>query len=393
MGTTFQTDPGVPGPLDAATATALLDAADAAMVENEPQRAAAFASRVMGNADPAVSGRAMVAYGDAVDRLGYEDDALETWRRAATLPPSPATYAALRRIASVLVRRSDTRGALEAYRRADALAPPEDRAEIASRIGWLSKDLGDERGARRAFARSRGGQAPPVATIGIIAVTSIVSILALVDDGTIFALLALDKPALAAGEWWRLVSPTLVHGGLIHLGFNMLALWIAGSLVERLYGAPTMLALYLLTAAAGSAASFAFGGPYPSVGASGAVFGFFGILFAVQRVHDPVLDRRARAALTQMGGLIAMNLVLGLVMTGGGIPIDIAAHVGGLLAGLWLGYLLAPGRVPTVASMWQRPDGDPPPDRRVALFRVVGVVGLVVVIVALVLVGPIASFA
>ncbi|MCU0506180.1 MAG: rhomboid family intramembrane serine protease, partial [Chloroflexi bacterium] len=127
-----------------------------------------------------------------------------------------------------------------------------------------------------------------MATIGIIAVTTIVSVLALVGDGTIFALLALDKPALAAGEWWRLVSPTLVHGSLIHLGFNMLALWIAGSLVERLYGAPTMLALYLLTAAAGSAASFAFGGPYPSVGASGAVFGFFGILFAVQRVHDPV---------------------------------------------------------------------------------------------------------
>jgi membrane associated rhomboid family serine protease len=393
VGITFQTDPAVPGPLDAATATALLDGADAALLDNEPQRAAAYASRVMGNADPAVSGRAMVLYGDAVDRLGYEDEALETWRRATTLPPSPATYAALRRVATTLVRRGDTRGALDAYRKADAIAPPEDRAEIASRIGWLSKETGDERGARRAFARSRGGQAPPVATIGIIAVTTIVSIVALADDGTFFTLLALDKPALAAGEWWRLVSPTLVHGSLMHLGFNMLALWIAGSLVERLYGAPTMLALYLLTAAAGSAASFAFGGPYPSVGASGAVFGFFGILFAVQRVHDPVLDRRARAALAQMGGLIAMNLVLGLVMTGGGIPIDMAAHVGGLLAGLWLGYLLVPGRVPTVASMWQRPDGDPGPDRRLVAFRVVGVLVLVVVIVGLVLVGPVASFA
>lgn len=386
-------DPRAPGPLDAGTATALLDAADAAMLDNEPQRAAAFASRVLGNADPAIAGRAMVAYGDAVDRLGYEDEALETWRRAATLPPSPATYAALRRIAAVLVRREDARGALEAYRRADTLAPPEDRAEIASRIGWLSKELGDDRGARRAFARSRGGQAPPIATIGIIAVTSIVSILALADDGTIFTLLALDKPALAAGEWWRLVSPTLVHGSLMHLAFNMLALWIAGSLVERLYGAPTMLALYLLTAAAGSAASFAFGGPYPSVGASGAVFGFFGILFAVQRVHDPMLDRRARAALAQMGGLIAVNLVLGLVMTGGGIPIDMAAHVGGLLAGLWLGYLLAPGRVPTVASMWQRPDGQAPADRRLALFRLAGVLALAAVIVVLVVAGPIASFA
>jgi hypothetical protein len=93
-----------------------------------------------------------------------------------------------------------------------------------------------------------------------------------------------------------------------------------------------------------------------------------------------------------MGGLIAMNLVLGLVMTGGGIPIDMAAHVGGLLAGLWLGYLLVPRRVPTIGSMWQRPGGDPPPDRRLALFRVAGVLALVVVVVALVVAGPIASF-
>ncbi len=391
MSSPFATDPTIPGPLDAATAAALLDAAEAALAEGDPQRAAALAARVMGNADPAVSGRALVAYGDALGRLGYDDEALANWRQATRLPPSIATYAALRRVAATLVRRGDDAGALDAYRRADALAPASDRTEIASRIGWLSKQLGDDRGARRAFARSRGGQQLPIATIGIIAVTSIVSILALADNGTIINLLALDKPALAAGEWWRLVTPTLVHGSLMHLGLNMVALWIAGSLVERLYGAPVMLALYLLTAAAGSAASFAFGGPYPSVGASGAIFGFFGILFAVQRVHDPVLDRRARAAMAQMGGLIAINLVLGLVMTGGGIPIDMAAHVGGLIAGLWLGYLLAPGRVPTIASMWQRSDGAKGVDTRLAAFRIVGVLGLAVVIVGLVLVGPIAS--
>jgi rhomboid protease GluP len=219
-------------------------------------------------------------------------------------------------------------------------------------------------------------------------VTAVVSALALFDDGGLLVLLALDKPALAAGEWWRLVSPTLVHGSLLHLALNMFALWIGGSFVERLYGPIPMLVAYVLTAAAGSAASLAFGGPAPSVGASGAVFGLFGILFAMQRVHDPVLDRRTRAVLGQIGGLIVINLVLGFVMTGGGIPIDVAAHVGGLVAGLWLGFLFPPSRVATVASTWRRSDGRDVAPARIGA-QLLGLVALCVAIVALVLVGPV----
>jgi rhomboid protease GluP len=218
-------------------------------------------------------------------------------------------------------------------------------------------------------------------------VTCAVSVLALAGDGSLTEILMLDKPGLAAGEWWRLLTPTLVHGGLMHLALNMFALWIAGSFVERLYGPATMLLIYLLTAAAGSAASFAFGGPAPSVGASGAVFGLFGVLFAVQRIHDPVLDRRARAVLGQMGGLIVLNLILGFVMTGGGIPIDIAAHVGGLLAGLWLGFLLVPGKVTTLSGMWRRSDGPAEERRGLDPVRAVGVVALLVLVVTVVALG------
>jgi len=380
-------DPSVPGPLDAGSATALLDAADRALQAGDPRTAWALAGRVVGNRDPSLTARAYVAIGDAMDRMAQEDDALAAWRNATRLGPSPAAYAAQRRIASLLVRRGDNAGALAAYREADRLAPAEDRAEIASRIGWLSKEAGDTRGARRAFARSRGGDPLPFVTIGIIAITSAVSFLALAGDGSLTALLMLDKPGLAAGEWWRLLTPTLVHGGLMHLALNMFALWIAGSFVERLYGPATMLLIYVLTAAAGSAASFAFGGPAPSVGASGAVFGLFGVLFAVQRIHDPVLDRRARAVLGQMGGLIVLNLVLGFVMTGGGIPIDIAAHVGGLLAGLWLGFLLVPGRVTTLSGMWQRSDGSAVERRGLDPIRAVGVLALVVLVVTVVALG------
>jgi membrane associated rhomboid family serine protease len=380
-------DPSVPGPLDAATAAAVLDAADRALDTSDPRTAWALASRVVGNRDPGLTTRAYVVVGDALDRMAREDEALVAWRSAARMGTTPAAYAAQRRIAALLVRRGDNAGALAAYRAADRLAPPEDRAEIASRIGWLSKELGDERGARRAFARSRGGDPVPFVTIGIIVVTCLVSFVALTGDGYLTDLLMLDKPALAAGEWWRLLTPTLVHGGLMHLALNMFALWIAGSFVERLYGPLTMLLLYVLTAAAGSAASFVFGGPAPSVGASGAIFGLFGVLFAVQRIHDPVLDRRARAVLGQMGGLIVLNLVLGLFMTGGGIPIDIAAHVGGLLAGLWLGFLLVPGNVQTLNGMWQRPDGSGDGGRELDVVRIAGVLGLVAIIVVVVALG------
>ena len=75
----------------------------------------------------------------------------------------------------------------------------------------------------------------------------------------------------------------------------MYALYLAGSIVERWYGSLRFGAFYLACAAAGSTASFVFGGDAPSVGASGAVFGLFGILLAAGRIHHPV-DRESRGS-------------------------------------------------------------------------------------------------
>ena len=85
------------------------------------------------------------------------------------------------------------------------------------------------------------------------------------------------------------------------------------------------------------------------------MFGLFGVLLAVSRTHHPVLDRRGQMLIGQIGGLILINLLFGFGLAGVGGGIDNAAHVGGLLAGLWLGFLLVPGRVPTLGSLWQRP--------------------------------------
>jgi membrane associated rhomboid family serine protease len=251
------------------------------------------------------------------------------------------------------VRAGDLRGAVDAYGEADRRAPFEDKPEIANRLGWLTKELGDSKAAGRYFARGRGDAPRFTLTLLLIAITSIVSLVALFSDqgNDLFRTLQLDKFAVADGEYYRLWSVTLLHADILHLAFNMYALYLAGSIVERWYGPVRFLVFYLACAAAGSAGSFVFGGDIPSVGASGAVFGLFGVLLAAGRVHHPV-DRESRGIVGQLMGLVIINLVFGLASGG---AIDNAAHIGGLIAGLWLGALVPPTGVPTMSSLWHRP--------------------------------------
>jgi membrane associated rhomboid family serine protease len=391
-------NPLAPGPLDRTTAAALLARGDELLALGDYSAARAVYARLVGVPDAALTAAALVGMGEALYRLDDDEGARQCWEQATKLPENPVTYRALRQVAAARVRDGDLRGARDAYREAERRAPAADRAEIAARLGWLSKELGDQRAAGRWFSRSRSGDPTPVVTYGIIVVTAVVSFLALQPGGQdLLALLWLDKQGLAEGEWWRLVTPVLVHGGLLHLLFNMYFLYLVGPLVELLYGSIRFLLLYLLTAAAGSAASFLFGGPAPSVGASGAIFGLCGVLVSVSPVHRPVLDRRGRAIMSQIGMLVVLNLAIGFgfgaVM---GAQIDNAAHVGGLLAGLWLGFVLPPVRA-TLASYWQQPVGGGPGaasgapstvDRRLAaVLQLLAVATVAVVIVAAVLVG------
>ena len=84
------------------------------------------------------------------------------------------------------------------------------------------------------------------------------------------------------------------------------------------------------------------------VGASGAIFGLFGILFAASRMHLPMLDRRGRALLGQIGILIVINIIIGFAWV-----IDNVAHLGGFVTGVLLGVAFPPGRVATLRSIWQ----------------------------------------
>jgi membrane associated rhomboid family serine protease len=349
------------GPLPRPVALAALDRAAELMTTADFVDAGRLYQRVIGFDDPAVTAAAMLGLGEALYRLDDDAQALATWEEATRLPETPSTYAAWRNVAAARVRAGDLRGAVTAYREADRRAPEADKAEIASRLGWLSKELGDQGAAGRYFSKARGDAGFSFALI-VVAVTTIVSLVANFagpDGETLRQLLMLDKPAVADGQIWRLWTVTLVHASLqempLHLLFNMYALYLAGPFVERLYGRSAFLVLYLLFALSGSLGTFAFGdGPY-GVGASGAIFGLFGLLFAAQVVHRPVLDRGSRAFLGQLGGLIAINLLFGFLVPG----IDNWAHIGGLVAGLWIGLLLPPGRVPTIRSMWMRPGPTP----------------------------------
>ena len=401
MTSSATTDPLVPGPLDRATAAALLARADELLAMGEYAAARAAYARLVGMPDAGLTAAALVGAGEALYRLDDEEGARQCWEQAARLPENPISYRAHRQVAAARVRAGDLRGARDAYREADRRAPAGDRAEIASRLGWLNKELGDQRAAGRYFSRSRAGEPTPVASYAILGVTVAVSFLALQPAaGDLLAALWLDKQGLAAGEWWRLVSPVLVHGSLLHLLFNMYFLYLVGPLVEQLYGSVRFVVLYVLTAAAGSAASFLLGGSGPSVGASGAIFGLCGVLVLVSAVHRPVLDRRGRAIMSQIGGLVVLNLIIGFGFDALGANIDNAAHVGGLVAGLWLGFVLPPIRS-TLASYWQRPATPPgapgaaltagaagAADRRVVgLLRLLAVAALAAVVVGAVLVG------
>ena len=387
-------DPAIEGPLDRETALAFLDRAGELLDLGQFAEAARHYQRVIGFPEAEVTAAALLGLGQALLRLDREADAISAWQSILGLPETPATYQAWRELAAARVRDGELAGALAAYREAERRAPPEDRPEIASRLGWLMKETGDARAARRYFARARGaGAGPPVTwlTIGLTVIVTVTAWSTIGDpDLDLYRRLQLDKAAVAAGEYWRLWTIVLLHGqppfGYLHVFFNMYALYLAGPIVERLYGPRLFVLFYLLCAAAGSVASFAFGGDAPSVGASGAIFGLFGVLFAAARAHQPVLDRSGRMFLGSLGTILLFNLLFGFANAG---IIDNAGHVGGLAAGLWLGYLLVPGRVPTLAALWQRPTGTGggPTRSWTAALRVRGIVALILILVVGLVIG------
>jgi len=145
-------------------------------------------------------------------------------------------------------------------------------------------------------------------------------------------------PYTLSGDWWRLLTYMFLHGGLVHIAFNMWCLWDLGALCESLYGRWTYAVVYLTTGLAAGIASVGWNPGVLSVGASGAIFGLAGALIASFYLGEFSLPSIAiRGTLRSLVFFVGFNVFFGSLFPG----IDNAAHAGGLVSGLILGALIA----------------------------------------------------
>ncbi|CAL9482626.1 rhomboid family intramembrane serine protease [Streptomyces sp. enrichment culture] len=135
---------------------------------------------------------------------------------------------------------------------------------------------------------------------------------------------------VAEGQYYRLLTSMFLHGSYIHIIFNMLSLWWIGGPLEAALGRARYLTLYLVSGLAGSALSYLIAAPnQPSLGASGAVFGLFGA--------TAVLMRRLNYDMRPIIALLVINLI---ITFSPGFNIAWQAHLGGLVAGVVMGYAM-----------------------------------------------------
>lgn len=147
------------------------------------------------------------------------------------------------------------------------------------------------------------------------------------------------------GEIWRLFSAMFLHIGLPHLLLNAFALFNLGRDMERRYGHGRFILIYLASGYFGNLVSFMLRGPFEfSAGASGAIFGLLGAELGFLIFHRRQLGTFGREQQRQLVRVLVINLVIGLLV----FQINNAAHVGGFIAGLTLGYLTAPRYLPVI---------------------------------------------
>jgi membrane associated rhomboid family serine protease len=141
--------------------------------------------------------------------------------------------------------------------------------------------------------------------------------------GSLYNKWFLYGPYVADGDWWRLITATFLHANILHIAFNMLALWWLGTPVEMALGRWRYLLLYLVSGLAGSAGALVADPRAITVGASGAIFGLLG---AGLILEYEATGRLAGNYLT----LIIVNLVFTIAIPG----ISIGGHIGGLIGGI-----------------------------------------------------------
>ncbi|WP_308000867.1 rhomboid family intramembrane serine protease [uncultured Clostridium sp.] len=158
-----------------------------------------------------------------------------------------------------------------------------------------------------------------------------------IDIYTLIIMGAKVNSLIDKGQVWRLITCAFLHGGLIHIFFNMYALKILGPEIEYVYGKVKYLVIYLLSAIAASIFSYIFGPQSVSVGASGAIFGLFGAMLIFGIKHRKQMGKAYMMNILQV---IFVNVIIGISSSN----IDNAAHFGGLIVGALIALLLGERR-------------------------------------------------
>lgn len=160
-----------------------------------------------------------------------------------------------------------------------------------------------------------------------------------IDEGVLINAGGQVNFLVAQGQVWRIFTAMFLHFNLLHIGLNMLSLFLIGAAVEVFYGKWRYLLIYLLSGIVGGIATYFFS-PLNTlaVGASGAIFGVFGALGVFYIVNRRALGRYGAGAITNWIFWLGLNLVFGFSTPG----IGIVDHIGGLVAGVVIGALLIP---------------------------------------------------
>ena len=182
-------------------------------------------------------------------------------------------------------------------------------------------------------------------TYSIIAINVVVFILMAINGAGIFDANALVhiswgsnySPLTLSGDWWRLVSCMFIHFGILHLVMNTYALYMAGVYLEPMLGKTKFIVAYLCTGVIASIASLWWHKEgVNSAGASGAIFGMYGVFLAL--LFTNLIPKQVRSSLLQsIGVFVVFNLIYGMKA-----GVDNAAHVGGLLSGIVTGFIFYP---------------------------------------------------
>ncbi len=189
----------------------------------------------------------------------------------------------------------------------------------------------------------------PYMTVGLVAIMVVVYLAMTVSGGSTNVNVLITYGAkvnvlIQQGQWWRLITPIFLHIGFTHILMNMITLYFVGIQIEAAFGHARFLGLFLISGIGGNIASFCFSDSL-SAGASTAIFGLFGafLMLGESFWQNPGIRQLSQTFLA----FVVMNILFDLFAPG----IDLAGHIGGLVAGFLTAYTLGVPRIGRVSTV------------------------------------------